>query len=84
MKILGRILGFLLRGLRHSGLMSTPLPPIEEACNPLPLEALASAGSPALLLPFGKRFPDIRLSAAEERIWNELVDVLTGRRSSGD
>ncbi len=84
MKILGRILGFLLRGLRHSGLMTTQVPPLEEPCEPLSLDALASVGSPALLLPLDRRFPDIRLSPAEERIWNELVEALTGRRSSGD
>ena len=83
MNILGRILGFLLRGLRHSGLMTTPLPPIEESCDALPLETFASAGSPALLC-LGKLFPDVRLSPAEERIWNELVAVLTGRGSTAD
>jgi len=92
MKLLTIVARFLLRGLRNSGLLTTPLPPPPPAPpsppakqrGDLPLEALVSAGSPALLLDGGEQTPAGRLSPAEQQIWDDVVAGLTGHGPGGE
>jgi hypothetical protein len=89
MKLLTRMLRFLARGLRAAGLLSTPLPRTPEPPPTgrrmdIPLEALVSAGSPALRLSTEEQTPAGRLSPAEQRIWEDMVAGLTGLPPNGE
>ena len=72
---------FLLRGLRNSAFFTTPLPPADQIC-----EILLGAREclvPALVSGSGEQASSVRLTPAQQQVWEELVASLTGRGSGG-
>jgi len=73
---------FLLRGLRNSAFFTTPLPPDQmlEVVTRRVRERIV----PALVPGSGEQTVPVRLSPAQQRVWEDLVASLTGRSSGGE